>query len=147
MLKCIARFNEPLMSPRFQKKHPPTMHVQLDNYARDNKNIFVFTYWSFLVSKDISNKVIVSFLLVDHTHNDIDASFGRWSRKLHKDFPTISLLMKLYMDLDNVPIISHIIKDESYFKSFIKLYFWSGGVSCFIFVHLQLVMGNAYLKL
>ena len=39
-----------------------------------------------------------------HTHNDIDASFGPWSMKLHEeDFPTIPILMKLYMNLDNVP--------------------------------------------
>ena len=86
---CLNALPEPLMSPRFQKQYPPIMHVQLDNYSRDNKNIFVFTYWSLLVAKDISDEVIVSFLLVDHTHDDIDASFGRWSRKLHEDFPTI----------------------------------------------------------
>lgn len=51
------------------------------------------------------------FLMVGHTYDDIDASFGHWSMKLHtKDFRTIPLFMKSYMDLDNVPIILHVIE-------------------------------------
>ena len=61
--------------------------------------------------------------MVGHPHNDIDASFGHWSMKLHEeDFPTILLLMKSYMDLDNVPVIPHIIEEILNFKAFIKLY-------------------------
>ena len=51
----------------------------------------------------------MSFLLVGHTHDDIDASFGRWSIKLRdEDFPRIPPLMKSYMNLDNVSVIPHI---------------------------------------
>jgi hypothetical protein len=43
---------------------------------------------------------------------------GRWNMKLHEeDFPTIPYLIKLYMDLGNVPIISYIIKEISNFKA------------------------------
>lgn len=46
---------------------------------------------------------------------------GQWNMKLHEeDFPTIPYLMKSYMDLDNVPIISHMIKEMSNFKALNK---------------------------
>ena len=51
--------------------------------------------------------MFVSFLMVGHMHDDIDASFGCWSMKLHEeDFSTIPLLLKSYMDLHNVPVNS-----------------------------------------
>ena len=107
---------------------PPTMCVQLDNYAKDNKSRYVFAYWSLLVAKGIFKEVFVSFLLVGRTHNDIDASFGRWNMKLREeDFPIISLLMKLYIDLENVPIIPHMFEEVPDFKAFIELYIWSGA--------------------
>ena len=56
---------------------PFTMCVQLDNCGKDNKHRYVFAYWSLLVAKGIFKEVFVSFLLVDHTYDDIDASFGQ----------------------------------------------------------------------
>ena len=39
--------------------------------------------------------------------------------KLRKeDFPTILLLMKSYMDLDNILVIPHMIEEVSDFKAF-----------------------------
>ena len=78
--------------------------------------------------KGIFKEVFLSNLLLDHTHNDIDASFGQWSMKLREeDFPTIPLLMKLYMDLENVPIISHMIEEVPNLKAFIESYIQSGA--------------------
>ena len=69
----------------------------------------------------------MSFLMVGHTYNNIDASFGRWSMKLHEeDFSTISFLMKSYMVLDNVLVISHMIEKVLNFKVFIKSYMLKG---------------------
>ena len=77
--------------------------------------------------KGIFKYVFVSFLMVGHTHDDIDASFGCWSIKLHEeDFSTISLFMKSYMDLDNMPVIPHMIEEVSNFKAFIKTYMLKG---------------------
>ena len=68
------------------------------------------------------------FLLVGHTHDDIDASFRQWNMKLHEeDFPTIPLLMKLYMDLDNLPIIPRMIEEVHDLKALIELYLVSGS--------------------
>ena len=125
---CLSSLQEPPEQPVLAKPLPPTLHVQLDNCAKDNKCRYVFCFWSLLVAKGIFKEVFVSFLMVGHTHDDIDASFGRWSMKLHEeDFPTIPLLMKSYMDLDNVPVIPHLIEEVPDFKSFIKPFILKGG--------------------
>jgi len=103
------------------KPLPPILHVQLDNCWKDNKSRYVMCFWSMLVAKKIFIEVIVSFMIVGHTHDDIDASFGRWSMKLREnDYLTIPELMKLYMDLDKIPVIPHMIEEVPDFKSFIK---------------------------
>jgi hypothetical protein len=62
-------------------------------------------------------------MLVGHTHDDIDASFGRWSMKLREnDYPTIPLFMKSYMDLDEDPVIPGLIEEVPNFKEFVKPY-------------------------
>ena len=63
----------------------------------------------------------MSFMLVGHTHDDIDALFGRWSMQLKKEnFPTIPSLMKSFMDVHSVPTIPHLIEEVPDFKSFIE---------------------------
>jgi hypothetical protein len=83
------------------RRLPPILHMQLDNCWKDNKSYYVLCFWSLLVAKGIFEEVFVSFLLVGHTHEDIDTTFGRWSMKLHEnDYVTLPLLMKLFMTLD-----------------------------------------------
>lgn len=56
-------------------------------------------------------------------HDHIDALFSRWSMKLNEEkFSTISLLMKSYIDLNNTPVIPHMIEEIPNFKAFVKLY-------------------------
>jgi hypothetical protein len=65
----------------------------------------------------VFEEIQVSFMLVGHTLDNIDASFGRWSMKLREnDYPTILLLMKPYMDLDEDPIIPGFIEEDPNFK-------------------------------
>jgi hypothetical protein len=55
-------------------------------------------------------------------HDHIDALFSRWSMKLNEEnFSTISL-MKSYIDLNNTPVIPHMIEEIPNFKAFVKLY-------------------------
>ncbi len=125
---CLSSLQEAPQQPVVAKPLPPTLHVQLDNCAKDNKCRYVFCFWSLLVAKGIFKEVFVSFLMVGHTHDDIDASFGRWSMKLHEeDFPTIPLLMKSYMDLDSMPVIPHLIEEVPDFKGFIEPFVRKGG--------------------
>ena len=62
----------------------------------------------------------MNFMLVGHTHDDIDALFGRWSMALRKeDFPTIPL-MKSFMKNNTLPTIPHLIEEVLDFKKFIE---------------------------
>ncbi len=63
---------------------PPTLYVQLDNTARENKNSSVFGYLSMLVHRGLFKKVKVNFLLVGHTHDHIDQMFSTFSKKLSR---------------------------------------------------------------
>ena len=100
---------------------PPILNVQMDNATGDNKNRFVFCFWSLLVANKIFREVYVNFMIVGHTHDDIDALFGRWSMALKKESsPTIPLLMKSFMDIETVPTIPHLIEEVPNFKKFIE---------------------------
>ena len=100
---------------------PPILNVQMDNATRNNKNRYVYAYWSLLVAKRIFREVYVNFMIVGHTHDDIDALFGRWSMLLKKEnFPTIPALMKSFIDLESIPTIPHLIEEVPDFKSFIE---------------------------
>jgi len=56
---------------------PPILNVQMDNANRDNKNCYVFCFWSLLVANKIFQEVYVKFMIVGHTHDNIDALFRR----------------------------------------------------------------------
>ena len=107
---------------------PPILNVQMDNATGDNKNRYVFCFWSLLVAKKIFREVYVNFMIVGHTHDDIDALFGRWSMKLKKEnFPTIPFLMKSFMDVESIPTIPHLIEEVADFKGFIEGSFNDGN--------------------
>ena len=55
----------------------PILNVQMDNATSDNKNSFVFCFWSLLVANKIFKEVYVNFMIFGHTYDDIDALFGR----------------------------------------------------------------------
>ena len=99
----------------------PILNVQMDNAIGDNKNRYVYAYWFLLVAKRIFREVYVNFMIVGHTHDDIDALFGRWSMLLKKEnSPTIPALMKSFMDVESIPTILHLIEEVLDFKSFIE---------------------------
>ena len=61
---------------------PENLLLQLDNCAGENKNRYLFAYLSLLVAKGVFKTVQLGFLMVGHTHEDIDALFSRFSEKL-----------------------------------------------------------------
>jgi hypothetical protein len=114
-------------TPILSTSLPPILNVQMDNAVRNNKNWFVFYFWSLLVAKGIFREVYVCFMSVGYTYNDIDALFGRWSMSLKKkNSPTIPLLMKPFMDVELVPTIPHLIKEVPDFKGFVAKYIANG---------------------
>jgi len=68
-----------------------TLYLQLDNCIRENKNRFLFAYLESLVHWGVFDDVIVGFLPVGHTHEDIDQSFSRTAERLRtNDAVTLS---------------------------------------------------------
>jgi hypothetical protein len=55
-------------------RYPPTLYLQLDN-ANDNKSFALLALCDLLVTAGLFRKIKVSFLLVGHTHEDIDQYF------------------------------------------------------------------------
>ena len=102
---------------------PPVLNLQLDDATGDNKNRFVFVFCSLLTYHGVFQEVYINFLIVGHTHNDIDVLFGRWSYKLRgTNYPTLPLLMKSFMDTESWPVIPHLIEEMPDFKKFVEGY-------------------------
>ena len=68
----------------WEERIPLILFLQLDNTLRENKNNLVFTYLNILVRKLILKKIKIGFLIVGHTHNNIDQIFSKFSMKLNK---------------------------------------------------------------
>ena len=61
---------------------PPKLRIQADNYGRENKNQYMFALCAALVAFKYFVEVHLSFLIVGHTHEDIDQKFNIISRTL-----------------------------------------------------------------
>lgn len=75
---------------------PPTLFIQVDGCVGDNKNRTLFGYAAWLVAQGHFREVNVCFLMVGHTHEDIDACFGvisRYFKALGKAIVTIAELV------------------------------------------------------
>ena len=80
------------------------LYLQVENCAGTNKNWFVIAYLSLLTAKKVFKEIQVGFLMVGHTHEDIDAYFNYLSKKL-KNANTLVLpdLMKEFMISQHLP--------------------------------------------
>jgi len=50
--------------------------------VKDNKNHYLLAYLSLLIARDVYEEVKLGFLVVGHTHEDIDGCFGCLSKNL-----------------------------------------------------------------
>ncbi|XP_053398137.1 uncharacterized protein LOC128556611 [Mercenaria mercenaria] len=76
---------------------PDVLYLQLDNCPGQNKNRFVLGFLAYLIEAGVFKKVKLSFLMVGHTHEDIDQIFSRLSVWLSReDVFTISSLIKCF---------------------------------------------------
>jgi hypothetical protein len=61
---------------------PPRLRIQADNCARENKNKYILTLLALLVKFGYFEEVEMGFMIVGHTHTDVDALFSIFSKKL-----------------------------------------------------------------
>ncbi|XP_070536890.1 uncharacterized protein [Ptychodera flava] len=77
-------------------KLPAKLYVQLDNCVRENKNKFFIGFMAYLVKRKYLQEIMMSFLMVGHTHEDIDQRFSKYSQKLKEnDAKTMPELAKV----------------------------------------------------
>ena len=58
-------------------KLPPWVFIQLDNTSKSNKNRYLIGFLAYLIAMGVCEGFVVSFLMVGHTHEDIDQFFSR----------------------------------------------------------------------
>ncbi|KAL3697530.1 hypothetical protein R1sor_011606 [Riccia sorocarpa] len=63
-------------------KLPPTFYMQLDNSGKDNKNWVLMAFFSELVARGVFKTMFLYFLIVGHTHEDVDSFFSKVNRAL-----------------------------------------------------------------
>ncbi|XP_067660460.1 uncharacterized protein [Haliotis asinina] len=63
---------------------PETLYLQADNWPKDNKNKTLLYFLALLVKLKIFKKVKLSFLMVGHTHEDVDQLFSVFARELRQ---------------------------------------------------------------
>jgi hypothetical protein len=60
----------------------------------------------------VFSKVYINFLIVRHTHDDMDTLFRRWSWKPKtNNNPTLPMLIKLFKDIERKVVIPHLIEE------------------------------------
>ena len=74
------------------------LYLQLDNFAKDNKNKYLMAFLSLLTTRGVFEEIQAGFLLVGHTHKDIDAYFNHLSKALKRENTfVLADLMKAFM--------------------------------------------------
>ena len=103
---------------------PRKLFFQVDNSAKDNKNQYVMAFFSLLTAERIFKEVTVKFLIVGHTHKDIDAHFSYLSKLLKiKNTYMLADLMKAFMDSQKMtPFIPKLVQEVVDFKKFLYCY-------------------------
>ena len=75
---------------------PPVLRIQADNCGKENKNQYMFAFCATLVELEYFAKMYLSFLLVGHTHDDIDQRFSVISGTLKRqDIDSLRELLEL----------------------------------------------------
>ena len=101
--------------------------LQLDNCAGENKNHYLFAYLSLLVAKGVFKTVHLGFLMVGHTHEDIDAMFSRFSERLQtKMTSTFPHLMEHFQKCESLAPAPFLMTQVPDFKTFIQGYLCDG---------------------
>ena len=108
---------------------PKKLFLQLDNSAKDNKNRYVMAFYPLLTAKRLFKEVTVGFLIVGHTHEDIDAHFSYLSKLLKmKNTYVLANLMKAFMDSQKTTaFMPELVQEVADFKKFFHGYQHDGA--------------------
>jgi hypothetical protein len=86
-----------------------------------DKNHHLLAFLSLLIAHEIFEKIQLGFLVVVHTHEDIDRIFGYLPNKLRKQNNYVMVdLKKTFMFFQDFPFISQFIQEILDFKSWVN---------------------------
>jgi hypothetical protein len=96
--------------------------LQLDNSGKDNKNQFVMAFSSELVMRGIFETVQMSFLMVGHTHEDVDALFSKVAMGVrHKNIATLlGLMAEVWKCEKSRHPVPRLIQEVAAYKDYLK---------------------------
>ena len=131
---------------------PSILWLQLDNSYCENKNHVVFGFLAWLVSQQIFSEVMVSYLMVGHTHNKLDQVFSTSAiyQNTHSIFSfkhLIQLLGLAYKKAGTTPsgaFLPTVFNWEGFVCSFVKL--MSGISTPHVFLFKNLDEGTVGMK-
>ena len=92
---------------------PEVLFLQLDNTTKQNKGQYLSGFLGMLVDQGIFKKVVLSFLPVGHTHEDIDQLFSRIAIALRKNdaldhYELLKVMRQAFLFEENsVPEVIH----------------------------------------
>jgi len=82
----------------------------MDNCLKDNKNYHLLMFLSLLTTYEVFKGVQMGFLMVGHTHEDIDESFGYLPKILKEQNNNVMVdLMKTFMFSQDCPFNPQLI--------------------------------------
>lgn len=101
----------------------------MDNCAGDNKKQYVFSILSLFIARGVLGIVEVGFLLMGHTHKDIDENYGRLSSKLmRKDIFSLPKAMYTYRICeDHNSYVPYLIYENFDFKKIVEPHLLDGN--------------------
>jgi hypothetical protein len=101
--------------------------LQTDNSVKNNKNRHLLAFLALLTTRKVFKEVQFEFLIVGHTYEDIDKSFGYFSKKLGEQNNYVMVdLMKAFMFSQYYPFILQLIQEIPDFKSWVNGYLNDG---------------------
>ncbi|KAL3686046.1 hypothetical protein R1sor_004068 [Riccia sorocarpa] len=102
---------------------PPNLYIQLDNSAKDNKNWAMMAFCSELVARGCCKMITMSFLVVGHTHEDVDAFFSKVNAaQARKDIESLPHFLAIVYHAQSSKAYPRVIQEVADYKEHVKDY-------------------------
>ncbi|KAL3679370.1 hypothetical protein R1sor_022326 [Riccia sorocarpa] len=102
---------------------PPNLYIQLDNSAKDNKNWAMMAFFSELVARRCCKMITMSFLVVGHTHEDVDAFFSKVNAaQAGKDIESLPHFLAVVYHAQSSKAYPRVIQEVADYKEHVKDY-------------------------
>ncbi|KAL3691605.1 hypothetical protein R1sor_005256 [Riccia sorocarpa] len=102
---------------------PPNLYIQLDNSAKDNKNWAMMGFCSELVARGCCKMITMSFLVVGHTHEDVNFFFSKVNATQRgKDIESLPHFLAVVYHAQSSKAYPRVIQEVADYKEHVKDY-------------------------